>query len=80
MIDRVSKRQRNLMPRIKHVSRDTILSRWTILDEDTQAKVQDVLRSVEMPVLARHISEQKKIKAQGAIGSLTQTYVVIRQL
>lgn len=72
-IDRISKKPGNLKPRIKHVSQDIVLSRWTVLDEGARAQVQGILRSIEMPVLARHTSEQKKIEAQGTIGSLTRT-------
>ncbi len=59
-------------PRIKYVSQDIICSKWATLDEDTQAKVETILHSAELPVLARHTSE-KKVEAQRALGSLTRT-------
>lgn len=60
-------------PRIKYVSQDIICSKWATLDEDTQAKVETILHSAELPVLARHTSEKKKVEAQRALGSLTRT-------
>lgn len=65
-----------MKPIIKHVSQTTIRSRWTFLDEDAQAKVVNILRSIELPVLARYASEQKKIEAQLTIGSVTKTWVL----
>jgi hypothetical protein len=47
-----------------------------VLDEDAEAKVNAILRSIEMPVLARHISEWKKIEAQRTLGSLIRTYAI----
>ncbi len=75
-IDRVCKSHGSLKPKIKHISRNTILSRWMVLDEDAEAKVNAILRSIEMPVLARHISEWKKIEAQRTLGSLIRTYAI----
>lgn len=62
-----------LKPKIKHVSQSIIRSKWTVLDEVAQAKVVGLFCSVELPVLARYASDQKKIEAQAAIGSITQT-------
>lgn len=62
-----------MKPIVKHISQSTIRSRWTSLDEDAQAKVASIFRSIELPVLARYASEQKKIEAQHTIGSVTAT-------
>ncbi len=66
-------KQPTLKPIVKHISQSTIRSRWTFLDEDAQAKVASIFRSIELPVLARYASEQKKIEAQLTIGSVTRT-------
>ena len=60
---------------IKYISQDMIRSKWTTLDEDAQTRIEEILRSVELPVLARYTSEQKKIDAQDTVTSLTQTSV-----
>ena len=69
-------KQPTMKPIIKHISQSTIRSRWTYLDEDAQAKVANMFRSVELPVLARYASEKKKIEAQLTIGSVTKTWVL----
>lgn len=74
--DRVSKIYGSVKSRVKHVSQGAIRSKWRVLNRDTQAKVEDILLSVELPALARHTSEQRKIEAQRALGSITRTLVV----
>lgn len=69
----VSKGTGFLKPRVKHVSQDIIRSKWTILDGDAQAEIEELLRSVELPVLANYSSEQGKIRAQAALRSITGT-------
>lgn len=69
-------KQPAMKPIVKHISQSTIRSRWTSLDEDAQAKVASIFRSIELPVLARYASEQKKIEAQHTIGSVTATWVL----
>ena len=69
-------KQPTLKPVVKHISQSTIRSRWTYLDEDAQAKVAGILRSIELPVLARYALEQKKIEAQLTIGSVIRTWVL----
>lgn len=64
-----------LKPRLKHISHNTIKKKWTVLDEHTQVKVAAIFRSIELPVLARHASEQKKIEAQAVLASVTRTWV-----
>lgn len=68
-----SKGAGSLKPRVKHVSQDIIRSKWTILDGDAQLKVDELLRSIELPVLARYSLEQRKIEAQTAVRSITRT-------
>ena len=60
-------------PKIKHISQNTIRSKWVFLDEDAQQKVESMFRAVELPVLAKHQSDHKKIEAQATIGSVTKT-------
>ncbi|KAF6237885.1 hypothetical protein HO173_004086 [Letharia columbiana] len=59
--------------RVKHVSQNIIRSKWTVLDGDAQAKVEELLRSTELPVLASYSSEQRKIVAQIALRSINGT-------
>ena len=66
-------KQPAMKPTVKHISQSTIRSKWTALDEDAQAKVASIFRSIELPVLARYASEQKKIEAQLTLGSVTST-------
>lgn len=68
-----SKSAGSLEPRVKHVSKDIIRSKWMVLDGDVQVKVDELLRSIELPVLARYSSEQRKIEAQVALRSITRT-------
>lgn len=56
---------------MKHVSQDIIRSKWTVLDADAQAKVEELLRSTELPILANYSSEQRKLEAQVALRSIT---------
>ena len=69
------RKQPTLKPRVKHISHNTIKTKWTVLDEHTQVKVAAVFRSIELPVLARHASEQKKVEAQAILASVTRTWV-----
>ena len=58
-----------------HVSQDIIRSKWTILNGDAQAKVEELLRSIDLPVLASYSLEQRKVEAQVALRSITGTSV-----
>ena len=68
-----SKGTGSLKSRVKHVSQDIIRSKWTVLDGDAQAKVEELFRSIELPVLANYSSKQRKIKAHIALGAITGT-------
>ena len=68
-----SKSVGSLEARVQHVSQDIIHSKWTVLDGDVQVKVDELLRSIALPVLARYSSEQRKIEAQVALRSITKT-------
>ena len=67
--------QPTLKPRVKHISHNTIKTKWKVLEEHTQVKVAAIFRSIELPVLARHASEQKKVEAQAILASVTRTWV-----
>ncbi|KAL9074265.1 MAG: hypothetical protein Q9161_002459 [Pseudevernia consocians] len=73
MIGSVSKGAASLKSRVKHVSQDIIRSRWTVLGGDAQSKVEELLRSIELPVLSTYSSEQRKIEAQVVLRSITGT-------
>ena len=62
-----------MKPRIKHVSQNTIRSKWTEPTENIQVKIGRILRSMDIPALARHTPEQKKIEAQRAMNALAQS-------
>ena len=66
-------KQTTLKPRVKHVSQHTIKTKWTVLNANAQAKVAAIFRAIELPVLARHASEQKKVEAQVILASVTRT-------
>ncbi|KAL9138058.1 MAG: hypothetical protein Q9175_000711 [Cornicularia normoerica] len=68
-----SKGTGSLKSRVKHVSQDIIRSKWTVLDGDAQAKVEELFRSIELPVLANYSSKQRKIEAHVALGAITGT-------
>ena len=63
----------SLQSRVKHVSQNHIRSKWTVLDGEAQAKVKELLRSIEIPVLSNYSSESRKIEAQVALRSITGT-------
>ena len=71
-----AKSSESLRSRVKHVSQDIIHSKWTILGGDAQAKIEELLRSIELPVLAIYSSEQRKIEAQVALRSIIGTCVI----
>lgn len=68
-----SKIPRSLKSLVKHVSQDIIHSKWSALDGDAQAKVEELLRSLELPVLSNYSSEQRKKEAQVALRSIFGT-------
>ena len=59
----------SIEPQILHISQDVIRSTWKTLPDSTEQKVQELLRSVERPVIARHVGERAQIEAQVAIRS-----------
>ena len=62
-------------PKTRHISQSIIRSKWTILSDDAQVKAEKIFHSVELPVLARFMTEQKKTEAQRTMKSLIQTWV-----
>ena len=58
--------------RVKHISQNIIHSNWVVLDRDAQGKVEELLRSVELPVLANYPSEPRKVEAQVALRAITE--------
>ncbi len=64
-----------LEPQFLHISQDVIRSTWKTLPNSTEQKVQELLRSVERPVIARHVGERAQIEAQAALRSTLGTQV-----
>jgi hypothetical protein len=69
------KRFAYLKPRVRRVAKRTIRSRWSTLPETAQERVQDILRSLERPVIMRHRDEHKRIEAQTAVELVARKYV-----
>ncbi len=58
-----------LEPQLLHISQDVIRSMWKTLPNSTEQKVQRLLRSIERPVIARHVGDRVQIEAQAALRS-----------
>ena len=67
---RDSKRFAMLKPRVRRIAEHTIKSKWTTLPSSAQDRVQELFRSVELPVLTRHRDERKRIEAQNALAAV----------
>ena len=66
----------SIEPQLLHISQDVIRSTWKTLPNSTEQKVQELLRSVERPVIARHVGQRAQIEAQVAIRSTIGMRVV----
>ena len=66
-----------LEPQLLHISQDVIRSTWKTLPTSIEQQVQKLLRSVERPVIARHVGERAQIEAQVAMQSIIRTQVAI---
>ena len=66
----------SIEPQLVHVSQNVIRSTWKTLPNPTEQKVQELLRSIESPVIARHVDERAQIEAQVAIRSTIGMQVV----
>lgn len=64
-----------LKPRIRHVSEQTIKSKWTTLPDSTQEKIKELFLSVELPVITRQRDEKKRNEAQSALATVRKKYV-----
>lgn len=74
LIERTNKAGASLKPRVRYISQEIIRTKWIVLLESTQVMIQELLRSIELPVLAQHNAEPEKIDAQTVISSLKQTF------
>ena len=52
-------------------SQNIMRSKWTTLNRDAQMKVEELLHSIELPVLATYSLEQRQVEAQLTLRSLT---------
>lgn len=64
-----------LKPRIRHISEQTIKSKWTTLPESTQGKIKELFLSVELPVITRQRDEKKRTEVQSALATVRKKYV-----
>lgn len=65
-----------MKPKTKYISQAVVRSKWVILPEAAQLKAGEILHSIELPVLAKYTSDQKKIEAQRIVQSLIQMWVL----
>ena len=65
-----------LKPRVRHVSERTIKSKWTTLPESMQARIGDIFKSLEHPVIVRERNERKRIEAQAAVHAVVRKYAI----
>lgn len=64
-----------LEPQLLHISQDVIRSTWKTLPNSTEQKVQELLQSVERPVIARHVGERAQAEAQATLQSTLRMQV-----
>ena len=62
-----------LKPRFRYINQDVIKTKWEVLPEHVQRRVQEILVAGERPVIARLPEETKRIEAQAALGAITKT-------
>lgn len=62
-----------LEPQERYILQETIRSKWQVLSEPAQASIMQLFKSIEMPVLAIHQDERRRVEAQMALGSVIRT-------
>jgi hypothetical protein len=65
----------SLQPRVKTLKEATIRKRWKKLPIGIQAKVADLLRTVERPALTNGGSDRKNLEVQAVVSELVEEYV-----
>lgn len=68
----------SLEPRLKILKEATIRKRWKKLPVGTQARVADLLRTVERPALTHESSERRNIDAQTIVSELVEEYASLQ--
>jgi kinetochore protein Fta7 len=69
------KQYASLQPRVKTLKEATIRKRWKKLAPASQARVADLLRTVERPTLTHGGNDRRNIEVQAAISELVEGYV-----
>ncbi|KAL9131192.1 MAG: hypothetical protein Q9217_000794 [Psora testacea] len=67
---RAKRNHKGLKAQVKHVMQKTIEMKWGRLDDIAQAAIRRLLSENELPVLARHASQQRKLEAQELLRSI----------
>ncbi|BDD60757.1 hypothetical protein MPDQ_004663 [Monascus purpureus] len=67
-----NKRFAYLQPRVRRISERTIKSRWTTLPDSAQAKIRDMLSSLERPVIMRQRNDRKRVGTQAAVQAVVR--------
>ena len=62
-----------LEPQERYILQETVRSKWQLLSEPAQASIMQLFKSTEMPVLAIHEDERRRVEAQVALGSVIRT-------
>lgn len=74
------KQYTRLTPRVKTLKEDTIRKKWKKLTVATQAKVADLLRTVERPALTKGNNERRGVEAQAFVSDLIEQYAHLSKL
>ncbi|KAG8531047.1 uncharacterized protein KY384_004404 [Bacidia gigantensis] len=61
---------KNLLPRVQHVSQKTVEKKWAPLDPAAQQSIEQLIQSIQIPVLAKFPTEQNKAEAQELLQSI----------
>ena len=68
------KQYARLAPRVKTLKEGTIRKKWRKLTIGTQAKVADLLRTVERPALTHGNNDRRGVEAQAFVSELVEQY------
>lgn len=72
------KQYASLKPRVKTLKEATIRKKWKKLPVLTQAKVADLLRTVERPALTHGSNDKRTVEVQAAIVGLVEEYAMLQ--
>ncbi|MCJ1408061.1 hypothetical protein MMC19_002134 [Ptychographa xylographoides] len=62
-----------LKPRVRYIHQDIIKTKWQVLPEQVQDRIQELFTVVQRPVIARVRDDRQRIEVQAALSSITRT-------